>query len=77
MSPTPRFSSMARRSYTARCIDSAYVLTTSHTATVTLSDVSQKLKRRTASFVNHFRCASHESAEPWLQTGVFVWNDLV
>jgi len=39
--------------------------------------VFKEVKRRTYRFANHFRHASTESAESWLQTLAFVWNQLI
>jgi transposase-like protein len=37
----------------------------------------KELKRRTEQFATHFRHASADSAETWLQTFAFVWNQLI
>ena len=39
--------------------------------------VFKELKRRTKQFANHFRNATHCSAENWLQTLAFAWNQLI
>jgi transposase-like protein len=39
--------------------------------------VFKEVKRRTEQFANHFRNASAESAETWLQTFAFAWNQLI
>ena len=39
--------------------------------------VFKEIKRRTNKFANHFRHASAESAESWLQTLAFAWNQLI
>ncbi|USZ67467.1 IS6 family transposase [Halorussus salilacus] len=39
--------------------------------------VFKELKRRTKQFANHFRHATHRSAENWLQTFAFAWNQLI
>ena len=39
--------------------------------------VFKELKRRTNQFANHFRHATHRSAENWLQTLAFAWNQLI
>ncbi len=39
--------------------------------------VFKGLKRRTNPFANHFRHAAHRSAENWLQTIAFAWNQLI
>lgn len=37
----------------------------------------KELKRRTEQFANHFRHATADSAETWLQTFAFAWNQLI
>jgi len=37
----------------------------------------KEFKRRTQQFADHFRHATVESAETWLQTFAFVWNQLI
>jgi len=39
--------------------------------------VFKEIKRRTNQYSNHFRHATAESAESWLQTLAFVWNQLI
>ena len=39
--------------------------------------VFKEVKRRTKQFANHFRHATHRSAENWLQTFAFAWNQLI
>jgi transposase-like protein len=39
--------------------------------------VFKEVKRRTEQFANHFRRATAESAENWLQTFAFAWNQLI
>jgi transposase-like protein len=39
--------------------------------------VFKEVKRRTEQFANHFRHATAESAETWLQTFAFAWNQLI
>ncbi|WP_135824061.1 IS6 family transposase [Halorussus ruber] len=39
--------------------------------------VFKEVKRRTNQFANHFRRATHRSAENWLQTLAFAWNQLI
>jgi transposase-like protein len=39
--------------------------------------VFKELKRRTEQFAIHFCNASAESAETWLQTFAFTWNELI
>lgn len=39
--------------------------------------VFKELKRRTNHFANHFRHADATTAESWLQTFAFVWNQLI
>ena len=39
--------------------------------------VFKEIKRRTEQFANHFRHASAESAENWLQVFAFTWNQLI
>jgi len=39
--------------------------------------VFKEVKRRTEQFANHFRHATHRSAENWLQTFAFAWNQLI
>jgi len=39
--------------------------------------IFKEVKRRTKQFANHFRNASAESAETWLQTFAFAWNQLI
>ncbi len=39
--------------------------------------VFKELKRRTNQFANHFRNATHHTAENWLQTLAFAWNQLI
>jgi len=39
--------------------------------------VFKEVKRRTEQFANHFRHATAESAENWLQTFAFAWNQLI
>jgi putative transposase len=39
--------------------------------------VFKELKRRTKQFANHFRNASHASAENWLQAFAAHWNQLI
>jgi transposase-like protein len=37
----------------------------------------KELKRRTDCFATHFRHATAESAETWLQTFAYIWNQLI
>jgi len=39
--------------------------------------VFKEVKRRTNQFANHFRNPTAESAESWLQTLAFAWNQLI
>jgi len=39
--------------------------------------IFKEVKRRTKQFANHFRHASADSAETWLQTFAFAWNQLI
>jgi len=39
--------------------------------------VFKEIKRRTNQFANHFHHATPESAESWLQTLAFAWNQLI
>jgi len=39
--------------------------------------VFKELKRRTKQFANHFKHAEAETAENWLQTFAFTWNQLI
>ena len=39
--------------------------------------VFKEVERRTEQFANHFRHATHRSAENWLQTFAFAWNQLI
>jgi putative transposase len=39
--------------------------------------VFKEVKRRTCQFGNHFRNASVDSAESWLKTFAFAWNQLI
>jgi len=39
--------------------------------------VFKEVKRRTNQFANHFRNATVESAESWLTTFAFAWNQLI
>jgi len=39
--------------------------------------VFKEVKRRTYCFANHFRNASVESVESWLETLAFAWNQLI
>lgn len=39
--------------------------------------VFKELHRRTNQFASHFRLATIDSAESWLQTLAFVWNQLI
>lgn len=39
--------------------------------------IFKEVKRRTGQFANHFRHTSAESAESWLETLAFAWNQLI
>jgi len=39
--------------------------------------VFKEVKRRTNQFANHFRNASADAAESWLETLAFAWNQLI